>query len=112
MWEDLVRSRAVHIVERGCARELSTRLDSPCGGMVPDLRASAHISFVATLSPYVLLFADKQIQELVEAVERPITHSELFKAIGIKPPKGVLLWGPPGTGASCACARAQLLDGV
>jgi len=80
--------------------------------MVPDLRASAHISFVATLSPYVLLFADKQIQELVEAVERPITHSELFKAIGIKPPKGVLLWGPPGTGASCACARAQLLDGV
>ena len=44
---------------------------------------------------------DKQIQELVEAVERPITHSELFKAIGIKPPKGVLLWGPPGTG-QCA----------
>lgn len=50
---------------------------------------------------------DKQIQELVEAVERPITHSELFKAIGIKPPKGVLLWGPPGTGKTMlarACA--------
>ncbi len=31
---------------------------------------------------------DKQIQELVEAVEKPITHHELFKQIGIKPPKG------------------------
>jgi len=50
---------------------------------------------------------DKQIQELVEAVERPITHAELFKSIGIKPPKGVLLWGPPGTGKTMlarACA--------
>jgi 26S proteasome regulatory subunit T5 len=39
---------------------------------------------------------DKQIQELVEAVERPITHRDLFTTIGIKPPKGVLLYGPPG----------------
>ena len=51
---------------------------------------------------------DKQIQELVEAVERPITHSELFKQIGIKPPKGVLLWGPPGTGVSATRERAHV----
>ncbi len=31
---------------------------------------------------------DKQIQELVEAVVRPMTHAHLFKAIGIRPPKG------------------------
>jgi 26S proteasome regulatory subunit T5 len=37
---------------------------------------------------------DKQIQELVEAVVRPMTHAELFKSIGIRPPKGVLLYGP------------------
>jgi 26S proteasome regulatory subunit T4 len=28
----------------------------------------------------------------------PITNPELFKRVGIKPPKGVLLYGPPGTG--------------
>eukprot|EP00004_Rigifila_ramosa_P006757 TRINITY_DN17677_c0_g1_i1.p1 TRINITY_DN17677_c0_g1~~TRINITY_DN17677_c0_g1_i1.p1 ORF type:complete len:429 (-),score=133.79 TRINITY_DN17677_c0_g1_i1:10-1170(-) len=42
--------------------------------------------------------AEKQIQELVEAVVLPMTHKERFEAIGIKPPKGVCLYGPPGTG--------------
>eukprot|EP00918_Siedleckia_nematoides_P012242 GHVU01026812.1.p1 GENE.GHVU01026812.1~~GHVU01026812.1.p1 ORF type:complete len:253 (+),score=51.42 GHVU01026812.1:277-1035(+) len=41
---------------------------------------------------------DKQIQELVEAIVLPMTHKERFDAIGIKPPKGVLLHGPPGRG--------------
>ncbi|VDN31479.1 unnamed protein product [Dibothriocephalus latus] len=41
---------------------------------------------------------DKQIQELIEAVVLPMTHKERFEAIGIQPPKGVLLYGPPGTG--------------
>jgi 26S proteasome regulatory subunit T5 len=41
---------------------------------------------------------DKQIQELVEAIVLPVTHKERFKALGIRPPKGVLLYGPPGTG--------------
>ena len=39
-----------------------------------------------------------QIRDLRETVELPITNPELFKRIGIKPPKGVLLYGPPGTG--------------
>jgi 26S proteasome regulatory subunit T2 len=41
---------------------------------------------------------DKQIQEIKEAVELPLTHPELYEEIGIKPPKGVILYGPPGTG--------------
>jgi len=51
---------------------------------------------------------DKQIQELIEAVVLPMTHKEMFDAIGIKPPKGILLHGPPGTGKTLlarACAK-------
>jgi Cdc6-like AAA superfamily ATPase len=40
----------------------------------------------------------KQIQEVKEAVELPLTHPELYEDIGIKPPKGVIFYGPPGTG--------------
>ncbi|KAL0237870.1 hypothetical protein GEMRC1_012344 [Eukaryota sp. GEM-RC1] len=41
---------------------------------------------------------DVQKQELREAVELPLTHSELYKQVGIDPPRGVLLFGPPGCG--------------
>jgi 26S proteasome regulatory subunit T4 len=39
-----------------------------------------------------------QIRILRETIELPITNPELFKRVGITPPKGVLLYGPPGTG--------------
>jgi len=41
---------------------------------------------------------DIQKQEIREAVELPLTQFDLYKQIGIDPPRGVLLWGPPGTG--------------
>ena len=41
---------------------------------------------------------EAQIQEIKEAVELPLTHPELYEDIGIKPPKGVILYGEPGTG--------------
>ncbi len=37
-------------------------------------------------------------QELKEAVEWPLKHPESFRRLGVKPPKGVLLYGAPGTG--------------
>ena len=40
----------------------------------------------------------EQIQEIKEAVELPLTHPELYEEIGIHPPKGVILYGEPGTG--------------
>lgn len=40
----------------------------------------------------------KQMAQIRELVELPLRHPQLFKAIGIKPPKGILMYGPPGTG--------------
>ncbi len=39
-----------------------------------------------------------QVREVKEVLELPLQHPELFKKVGIDPPKGVLLHGPPGTG--------------
>ncbi len=41
---------------------------------------------------------DIQKQEIREAVELPLQQMDLYKQIGIDPPRGVLLYGPPGTG--------------
>ena len=40
----------------------------------------------------------EQIQEIKEAVELPLNNPELFLDMGIVPPKGVILFGEPGTG--------------
>ncbi|TFG12708.1 AAA family ATPase [Candidatus Thorarchaeota archaeon] len=41
---------------------------------------------------------NKEIQKIREMIELPMKSPELFKRLGIEPPKGVLLHGPPGTG--------------
>ncbi|PNH06125.1 Cell division control protein 48 A [Tetrabaena socialis] len=40
----------------------------------------------------------KQLAQIRELVELPLRHPMLFKTIGVKPPKGILLYGPPGSG--------------
>ncbi len=39
-----------------------------------------------------------EIQKVREMIELPMKHPEIFKRLGISPPRGVLLHGPPGTG--------------
>jgi proteasome-associated ATPase len=39
-----------------------------------------------------------QIEQIRDAVELPFAHPELFREHGLRPPKGVLLYGPPGCG--------------
>ncbi|WP_454043731.1 proteasome ATPase [Cellulosimicrobium sp. Marseille-Q8652] len=39
-----------------------------------------------------------QIEQIRDAVELPFTHPDLFREHGLRPPKGVLLYGPPGCG--------------
>jgi transitional endoplasmic reticulum ATPase len=40
----------------------------------------------------------KQMAQIRELVKLPLRHPQLFKSIGIKPPRGILMFGPSGTG--------------
>jgi 26S proteasome regulatory subunit T5 len=79
--------------------KLPSEYDSRVKAMEVDERPSEEYTDVGGL--------EKQIEELREAIVLPITHKELFEGIGIRPPKGVLMHGPPGTGKTMmarACA--------
>ena len=54
---------------------------------------------------------DEELEQVREMIELPMRHPELFKQLGIEPPKGVLLHGPPGTGKTLmAKAVASEID--
>jgi hypothetical protein len=68
--------------------KLPTEFDSRVKAMEVDERPTETYTDIGGL--------EKQIEELVEAIVLPMEQADKFKTIGIKPPKGCLMYGPPG----------------
>jgi len=89
------------LIEPGCTVLLHNRVLSIVGILTDDVDPLVNVMKVekAPLESYADIGGlQKQIQEVKEAVELPLTHPELYEDIGITPPKGVIFYGPPGTG--------------
>ena len=91
-------------------QQLTLSLDDLVASL-PSIRPSAMRSIFLDTPP--IRYSDiggqaSVIQNLREAVEWPLLHPESFTRLGVKPPKGVLLYGPPGCSKTvlvraCAC---------
>lgn len=88
-------------LELGCSVLLHHKTMSIVGVLGDDVDPMVSVMKVdkAPLESYADVGGlEKQIQEIKEAVEYPLTHPELYEDVGIRPPKGVILYGEPGTG--------------
>ena len=88
------------LLEPGCSVLLHNKTMSVVGILADDTDPMVSVMKVekAPLESYVDIGGlEDQIQEIKEAVELPLAHPELYEDIGIKPPKGVILYGEPGT---------------
>mmetsp|Transcript_11373 Transcript_11373/g.17303 ORF Transcript_11373/g.17303 Transcript_11373/m.17303 type:complete len:434 (+) Transcript_11373:50-1351(+) len=89
------------LLEPGCSVLLHNKVMSVVGILADD--QDPMVSVMKVEKAPTESYADigglhEQIQEIKEAVELPLTHPELYEEIGIRPPKGVVLYGEPGTG--------------
>lgn len=88
-------------LEPGCSILLHNKVLSVVGILQDEVDPMVSVMKVekAPLESYADVGGlEAQIQEIKEAVELPLTRPELYEEIGIKPPKGVILYGVPGTG--------------
>jgi 26S proteasome regulatory subunit T2 len=89
------------LLEPGCSILLHNKTMSVVGILQDDTDPAVTVMKVekAPLETYADIGGlTEQIQEIKEAVELPLAHPELYEDIGIHPPKGVILYGEPGTG--------------
>merc|ERR1712137_599598 len=88
-------------IEPGCQILMHHKVLSVVGLLQDDVDPLVSVMKVdkAPLESYADIGGlEKQIQEIKESVELPLTHPELYEEVGIRPPKGVILYGAPGTG--------------
>lgn len=88
-------------LELGCSVLLNHRSHTVVGILQNDVDPMVSVMKVekAPLESYADIGGlESQIREIKEAVELPLTNPELYEDLGIKPPKGVILYGEPGTG--------------
>jgi len=88
-------------LEPGCSVLMHNKVLSIVGILQDEVDPMVSVMKVdkAPLESYASIGGlEQQIQEIKEAVEFPLTHPELYEDMGIKPPKGVILYGEPGTG--------------
>ncbi len=89
------------LLEPGCTVILNTKDYSVVGvleGDVDPLVSVMKLEKAPTETYADIGGLETQIQEIKESVELPLTNPEIFQEMGIKPPKGVILYGVPGTG--------------
>lgn len=88
-------------LEPGCSVLLHHRNHTVVGILADDVDPMVSVMKVekAPLESYADIGGlDSQVREIKEAVELPLTNPEMYEDIGIRPPKGVILYGEPGTG--------------
>lgn len=89
------------LLEPGCTVLLNHKVHSVVGVLTDDTDPMVSVMKLekAPKETYADIGGlDQQIQEIKESVELPLTHPEYYEEMGIKPPKGVILYGSPGTG--------------
>lgn len=88
---------------------------SDLSDVLPSVRPSAMRSVFLDTPPVRYAEIGGQaaaIQKLREAVEWPLLHPEAFERLGVRPPKGLLLYGPPGCSKTVLARACATESGV